>query len=90
MTLGPVVWVVMSEIFPTKIRGRAMSISTVLLWVSCYSISQSFPMLVDKMGKPFPYLIYAVICFVMFVFVLAVVPETKGKTLEEIEKRWKR
>ena len=90
MTLGPVVWVVMAEIFPTKIRGRAMSISTVLLWVSCYGVSQSFPMLVDQKGLPFTYYLYAVICFVMFVFVLAVVPETKGKTLEEIEKRWKR
>jgi sugar porter (SP) family MFS transporter len=88
LTLGPVVWVVMSEIFPTSIRGRAMSISTVLLWISCFGVSQSFPMLVEHIGRPFPYYLYAGVCFVMIFFVLFVVPETKGKTLEEIEKRW--
>ena len=86
LTLGPVVWVVISEIFPTKIRGRGMSIATVILWVSCFAVSQSFPVLVKRMGLPFTYYVYAAICAVMVVFVAAVVPETKGKTLEEIER----
>ncbi len=88
LTLGPVVWVVISEIFPTRIRGRGMSVATVLLWVSCYAVSQSFPMLVDRKGMSFTYYLYSVICFAMVVFVSLLVPETKGKTLEEIERKW--
>lgn len=88
LTLGPVVWVVISEIFPTRIRGRGMSVATVLLWVSCYAVSQSFPMLVERKGIPFTYYLYAAVCFVMIAFVAALVPETKGKTLEEIERKW--
>jgi MFS transporter, SP family, arabinose:H+ symporter len=90
LTLGPVVWVVISEIFPTRIRGRAMSIATVLLWVSCYAVSQSFPMLIQRKGYAFTYFLYAVVCFLMIVFVGLVVPETKGKSLEEIERKWKK
>ena len=89
LTLGPVVWVVISEIFPNRIRGRGMSVATVLLWVSCYAVSQSFPRLVQRQGLPFTYYLYAAVCFVMIVFVAALVPETKGKTLEEIERKWR-
>ncbi|MHB1037667.1 MAG: sugar porter family MFS transporter [Pirellulales bacterium] len=88
VTLGPVVWVVMAEIFPTRIRGRAMSIATVCLWVVNFIITLKFPPLVDKYGYALAFWFFAGMCAVTFVFVLFVVPETKGKSLEEIEKLW--
>jgi len=93
-SLGPVFWVIASEIFPTKIRGRAMAIATVTIWVSCYLVSQTFPMidknrwLVEKFNHGFSFWLYGVFCVVTVLFVAAFLPETKGKTLEEIEKRW--
>jgi sugar porter (SP) family MFS transporter len=89
VAMGPVVWVVLAEIFPTRIRGRAMSIATVCLWIACFGVSQLFPWMLERFeGKSF--FIYAVMCVVAFVFVALVVPETKGKTLEEIERHWLR
>ena len=87
-SLGPVVWVLMSEIFPTRIRGRAMSISTVCLWIACSLITVTFPIMLEKLDAMVTFGIYAVMCAVTFLFVLLVVPETKGKTLEQIEKYW--
>ncbi len=87
VTLGPVVWVVMSEIFPTRIRGRAMGVATVCLWISCFLVSQFFPYVLDRLGG-YGFLIYAAMCVVSFFFVLSCVPETKGKSLEEIERGW--
>jgi len=89
MSLGPVVWVLMSEIFPTKIRGRAMSIATMFLWISCFAVSQTFPWLVEKIEEK-TFFMYGGICAVAFIFVWFMVTETKGKTLEEIEKMWER
>lgn len=89
MSLGPIVWVLISEIFPTKIRGRAMSIATMALWISCFIVAQTFPWLVEKIGEGTFY-IYGGICAVAFGFVLLMVTETKGKTLEEIETMWQR
>ena len=89
MSLGPVVWVLISEIFPTKIRGRAMSIATMVLWISCFLVSQTFPWLVEKIGEGTFYM-YGGICVAAFVFVWLMVTETKGKTLEEIETMWER
>jgi len=96
LSIGPVVWVVLSEIFPTRIRGRAMGIATLCLWFANYVISQTFPMmndnawLIDKFHHAFPFWIYSAMCAVMLLFVWRFVPETKGKTLEEIEHFWKR
>jgi SP family xylose:H+ symportor-like MFS transporter len=96
LSVGPVTWVILSEIFPTRIRGRAMAIATVCLWVANYVISQTFPMmdknkwLIDKFHHGFPFWLYGIFCVVLLVFVGKVVPETKGKTLEEIEKHWMR
>jgi MFS transporter, SP family, xylose:H+ symportor len=96
MSLGPVVWVVIAEIFPTKIRGRAMAIATLLLWTANTVISQTFPIinedpwLVATFHHAFPFWLYAAFCVVMAIFVHRVVPETKGKTLEEIERFWSR
>jgi len=94
LSVGPVTWVILSEIFPTRIRGRAMAIATVCLWVANYVISQTFPMmegnkwLLEKFHHAFPFWLYGVFCAVLLVFVSRFVPETKGKSLEEIEKHW--
>jgi sugar porter (SP) family MFS transporter len=94
MSLGPVVWVILSEIFPMRIRGRAMAVATVTLWISCYLVSQTFPMLndspvlVDLFHHAFPFWVYAIFCFITIVFTIFFVPETKGRSLEEIERMW--
>jgi SP family arabinose:H+ symporter-like MFS transporter len=88
VSMGPVVWVVIAEIFPTRIRGRAMSIATVTLWAACYLVSQTFPMLVERLGSATTFWTYGAMSALCFVFVWVVVPETKGKTLEEIERSW--
>jgi len=94
LSVGPVTWVVLSEIFPTKIRGRAMGIATICLWMANSIVSQTFPMmdenefLIEKFHHGFPFFIYGTMCVVLVIFVARVVPETKGKSLEEIEKMW--
>lgn len=94
LSVGPVVWVILSEIFPTKIRGRAMAIATVCLWLANTVVSQTFPMmneneyLVQKFNHGFPFFIYGFFCVVLVLFMMLAVPETKGKTLEEIEEYW--
>ena len=94
LSVGPVTWVILSEIFPTRIRGRAMAIATVCLWVANYLVSQTFPMmeennwLLEKFHHAFPFWLYGIFCVVLVAFVWRFVPETKGKTLEEIEKHW--
>jgi SP family xylose:H+ symportor-like MFS transporter len=94
LSVGPVTWVILSEIFPTRIRGRAMAIATVCLWVANYLVSQTFPMmdennwLLEKFHHAFPFWLYGIFCVVLVTFVWRLVPETKGKTLEEIEKHW--
>ncbi|MFV2067837.1 MAG: sugar porter family MFS transporter, partial [Pirellulales bacterium] len=70
VAMGPVVWVLISEIFPTAIRGRAMSIAVVVLWTACFLVSQSFPMLVERLGSAGTFWLYAVVTGVCFVFVL--------------------
>jgi len=89
VALGPVVWVIMAEIFPTRIRGRAMSVATVVLWISCFLVSQFFPFILDRL-RGYTFLIYAAMCVVCFFFVMRCVPETRGKSLEEIEREWTR
>jgi SP family xylose:H+ symportor-like MFS transporter len=94
LSVGPVTWVILSEIFPTRIRGRAMAIATVCLWTANLAVSQTFPMLdknewlIAKFRHAFPFWLYGVFCLVAIVFVIGWVPETKGRTLEEIEKTW--
>jgi SP family arabinose:H+ symporter-like MFS transporter len=88
--MGPVPWIVISEIFPTKIRGRAMSLAVLFIWVSCFIVSQTFPMLVDAIGNSKTFWIYALCSLTGLIFVVIMVPETKGKTLEEIEQSWKK
>ncbi len=89
IAMGPVVWIVISEIFPNRVRGMAMSIATLTLWAACYAVSHTFPILVDKFGSASTFWIYAACSLFSFFFVLKAVPETKGRTLEEIEGSWK-
>jgi MFS family permease len=89
VAMGPVVWVVLSEIFPTKVRGTAMAVATVCLWASCFLVTQSFPWMLTHLAG-YTFFVYAVMCAVAFVFTAVAIPETKGKSLEEIERRWSR
>jgi sugar porter (SP) family MFS transporter len=84
-TLGAVTWVYLSEIFPNRIRALALSLSTFCLWVADFAISYSFPVLTAHLSTSITLGIYAVFCGVAFVYMVVNVPETKGKSLEEIE-----
>lgn len=94
MSVGPITWVILAEIFPTRIRGRAMSIATVCLWIANYVVSQTFPMmdksvwLIDRFHHGFPFWIYGSFCIIAMFLVGLAVPETKEKSLEEIERFW--
>lgn len=87
MSLAPVVWVVLSEIFPVRIRGKAMALSTFFLWVACFLLTYTFPLLNEVVGASGTFWLYGVICLAGFLFIRAKLPETKGKTLEELEKQ---
>jgi sugar porter (SP) family MFS transporter len=86
MSLAPIVWVILSEIFPNRIRGAAMALSTFFLWVACFILTYTFPLLNASMGAAGTFWIYSAICLIGFVFIALKLPETKGKSLEEIEK----
>ena len=88
VSYGPVCWIIISEIFPTAIRGRAMSISVFSLWTGCTLVAQTFPELLEKFGPSVTFWLYAATTPVAFLFVLLLVPETKGKTLEQIEQHF--
>lgn len=84
--LGPTVWVILSEIFPNKIRGAAMSVATFSLWVACYLLTLTFPVFVEAFSAAVTFWIYAIICIVGFTVIFKYLPETKGLTLEKLEK----
>lgn len=86
MSLAPITWVILSEIFPNKVRGSAMAMASFMLWVACFVLTYTFPLLNSGMGAAGTFWIYAGICFIGLLFVLFKLPETKGKSLEEIEK----
>ncbi len=85
MSLAPIMWVVISEIFPNAVRGVAMSIATFMLWAACFVLTYTFPLLNSALGAAGTFWIYGVICLLGFVFVTRYVRETKNKSLEEIE-----
>jgi len=85
-TVGPATWVSLSELFPNRIRGNAMSLATLCLWLSNFISISTFPLLRIKIGLPATYALYGGLCLFYFLFIRLKVPETKGKSLEEIEK----
>lgn len=87
-SLGPIPWVIMSEIFPTKTRGLAMSIAGVMLWIGVLLIAQLTPILLSEAGGAITFWIFTAFAAMLLVFTYKMIPETKGKTLEEIEKYW--
>ncbi len=90
MAMGPLPWIVCSEIFPAKLRGRAMSLATFCIWSSCLLVAQTFPFLLKKIGPTHTFWIYGACSAVTFGLVWLLLPETKGKTLEAIENSWKK
>jgi len=89
-SLGPIPWVMISEIFPTKTRGMAMSICIMVLWVGVMLISQFTPVLLSDLGPSFTFWLFMVNAIFLWFFTYKMIPETKGKTLEEIEMGWKK
>jgi sugar porter (SP) family MFS transporter len=86
--MGPVPWVVISEIFPNKIRGRAASVATSVLWSGTLLVTFTFLSLIRALGVSGTFAIYAVLSAFSFIFIWSIVPETRGKTLEEIQQQW--
>ncbi len=97
LSVGPVTWVILSEIYPTAVRGRALGLATFFLWIADYAVTQTFPMMdakdswfVQRFNHAFPFYIYAAFCVVLILVLWSLVPETKGRSLEEIERGWSR
>ncbi len=96
LSWGPVTWVLLAEIFPNQIRGKALAIAVAAQWIANYLVSWTFPMmnnssyLTNNFNHGFAYWVYGVMGFMAAIFVWKKVPETKGKSLEEIEKLWKK
>jgi MFS family permease len=95
LSVGPVTWVILSEIYPTAVRGRALGLATFFLWMADYAVTQTFPMMdardswfVKHFNHAFPFYIYAVFCLALILVLWRWVPETKGRSLEEIERSW--
>lgn len=86
MSLAPITWVLISEIYPNRIRGAAISVAVSALWVACFILTYTFPILNGALGTAKTFWLYSAICFAGFVFVFFKVPETKGKSLEQIER----
>ncbi len=84
-TLAPVTWVLISEIFPTKIRGIAVSVATGMLWLACFALAYGFPVLIEALSASQTFFLFSGICLLYFFILLRYVPETKGKSLEQFE-----
>ncbi len=89
-SLGPTLWVVTAELFPNRLRSKGMSVAIVSLWIACTVVSVAFPIMLEKLSGGITFLIFALICLANLLYVLKYVPETKGKTLEELEKEFDR
>ena len=86
MTLGPVTWTLLAEIFPHRIRGVAMAVCTFALWTGCCTLTFSFPSMNAALGSSGTFWIYSAICISAFIFLFRRLPETKGKSLEQLER----
>lgn len=89
VSMGPIPWIMIPEIFPNHLRGKAVGIATMFLWGANWAIGQFTPILINNMGGAFTFWMFAVINVICFTFVMTIVPETKNKTLEEIGNLWK-
>ncbi len=87
MSIGVVIWVYLSEIFPTKVRGQALSVATMVLWLGNVILTQFFPIMMETFGGGTFY-IFSIICLLSFIFFVLMIKETKGLSLEQIEKIW--
>ncbi len=87
-SMGPIKWVFMSEVFPTRIRGRAVAISSLAVWTADAILNQLFPLMRDHWGKSTTFYVFAAVLIPQFYFVWRIMPETQGRTLEEIERSW--
>ena len=85
-SLAPVTWVLISEIFPNRIRGAAVAVAVSALWIACFILTYTFPLLNRALGPAMTFWLYAAICAAGFAFIYLQVPETKNKSLEQIEK----
>jgi SP family sugar porter-like MFS transporter len=86
MTLAPIVWVLLSELFPNRVRGVALGISVVALWVGYLILTYTFPIMREHIGIAMTFWIYSAFLFVAFLVLFFALPETKGKSLEQIER----
>ncbi len=86
--MGPLVWVVMAEIFPIKVRGSAMGLATTILWLADFAVTLTFPVISDRFHPAAAFWLYAAMCALDLVFMGFFLPETKGRTLEDIERGW--
>lgn len=86
MTLGPITWVLLAELFPNKVRAAAMGICTFALWTGCCTLTYTFPLLNSWLGSYGTFWLYSAICIAGFIFLYKYLPETKGKSLEQLEK----
>ena len=89
-SLGPVVWTVINEIFPGHIRGRAVAVATAVNWAAAFLVSQCFLSLIEAIGRPFTFGLFALLCALGWIWVYRTVPETKGLSLEQIQLLWER
>jgi SP family galactose:H+ symporter-like MFS transporter len=87
-SLGPVVWTVINEVFPGRVRGRAVAFATAVNWGAAFLVSQFFLTLLDWLGSSATFWLFAAFAAVAFVWIWRKVPETKGRSLEEIERFW--
>ncbi len=86
VSIGPVAWVVIAEIFPNRLRSKAMSVAIVTLWTFTFLVSLTFPVVLDRLGGGAAFGIFGVMCILLLIYVIFRLPETKGKSLEELER----
>jgi sugar porter (SP) family MFS transporter len=87
-SMGPVVWTIISEIYPNRVRGRAVSIATAVNWLAAFLVTQFFLSVVDAICESTTFFVFAALCVVTYWFVRRYVPETRGRSLEEIQEQW--
>lgn len=85
MGYGPIPWLMMGELFPNNVKGVASSVTASMNWILAFAVTKFFQNMIDLMGISLSFFVFAIICFVGTIFVALVVPETKGKTIDEVQ-----